>query len=88
MKAEVIVTPGGGSIHTGEAATKRVQLITVRSALRLHKNTGMQVRRGVNIVRIAQEHTGLRTRKHDELLARLDVMIRELETQIEFKEGK
>lgn len=88
METKSTVTPlgDGGSVHTGEAATRRFQLLAVRSALKLHKQTGMQLRRGVNIIRTAQACTGLKTRDHNELINKLTLMVRELESQIEFKQ--
>lgn len=82
-KSQVIVHGAGGSSHIGEAATRRFQLIAIRSGLKLEA-AGIKVRRGVSMVKVAQEITGLKNRDRDTLINKLTLMIRELEKEIEF----
>ena len=82
-KAQVIAHGAGGSTHTGEAATRRFQLLTVRSGLKLEA-AGIKVKRGVSMVKVAQRLTGLNNRDRDTLMNKLTLMIRELEKEIEF----
>ncbi len=86
-KSQVIAHGAGGSTHTGDAATRRFQLLTVRSGLKLEA-AGIKVRRGVSMVKVAQQLTGLTNRDRDTLMNKLTLMIKELETQIEFVQEK
>ncbi len=86
-KAQVIVHGAGGSTHVGDAATRRFQLLTVRQGLKLEA-AGIKVKRGVSMVKVAQALTGLQNRDRDTLMNKLTLMIRELETQIEFVQEK
>lgn len=82
-KSQVIAHGAGGSTHTGLAATRRFQLITVRQGLKLEQ-AGIKVKRGVSMIKVAQALTGLTNRDRDTLMNKLTLMIRELEKEIEF----
>lgn len=82
-KSQVIAHGAGGSTHTGEAATRRFQLLTVRSGLKLEA-AGIKVKRGVSMIKVAQALTGLKNRDRDTLINKLTLMVRELEAGIEF----
>lgn len=87
QQSQVILHGAGGSTHTGEAATRRFQLLTVRQGLKLEA-VGIKVKRGVSMVRVAQALTGLKNRDRDTLIAKLNTMIAELEQSIEFVREK
>lgn len=84
MKGEVTIHAGGGSLHTGEAATRRFQLIALKHALELQK-VGIRVRGRVSVLAKVKEMTGSRSNDIDKQIERLDLMIAELEKNITFK---
>jgi hypothetical protein len=86
-KSQVIAHGTGGSTHTGDAATRRFQLLTVRQGLKLEA-AGIRVRRGVSMVKVARQLTGLANRDRDTLMNKLTLMIKELEQEIEFVQEK
>lgn len=86
-ESKVIAYGNGGSMHTGEAATRRFALITLKSALKLEM-AGIRVRAGCSALAAAKSITGLRTNKRETHIIKLSIMIGELEKSITFvKEG-
>lgn len=87
QKSQVIAHGEGGSTHVGEAATRRFQLIAIRSALGLEAK-GIKIRRGFSALKAAQTLTGLRTRDREVQAQALTRMVKELEEHIEFVVSK
>lgn len=56
---------------TGPAGIAALRLRTIIVALGLYAKTGMQPTRGVNIIKVAQFETGLKTRDHGKLIEAL-----------------
>ena len=60
---------------TGPNATHAYRFRMIKTCLRLWKQTGIQPTRGVKILKVAQQATGLLTRNVDTLTAALDDLI-------------
>lgn len=67
------ITNENGEVRcvTGPAGIAAFRLRTIIVALGLHAKTGMQPTRGVNIIKVAQFETGLKTRDHAKLIEAL-----------------
>lgn len=80
---EVRSLSDGGTVHIGEAATRRFQIIAVVTALRFEIRTGLKIT-GRGALPIAKKLTGMDTNDRERLITRLEEMRAELETHIKF----
>jgi hypothetical protein len=60
---------------TGSHAIEAYRLKVIKVSLRLWADTGLQPTRGVRILKVAQQTTGLKTRNIDTLTAALDALM-------------
>jgi len=60
---------------TGRHGIQAYRLKVIKVSLRLWANTGIQPTRGVRILKVAQQTTGLKTRNIDALVAALDALM-------------
>ena len=67
----------------GPRATGALRLRSIKTFLLLWSRTGIQPTRGVRILKVAQQTTGLRTRNIDTLTAALDALLEQALDQCE-----
>jgi hypothetical protein len=61
----------------GRDAVEAFRYKVMISGLKLKQKTGMEPTRGVRILKLAQQTTGLKTRDYDKLIERLQIMMNE-----------
>ncbi len=81
VTGQIHVTETGTTI-TGKGGMNLMRLLVMRSAFGLWCKTGMQPTRGVRILKLVQETTGLRTRDKAVLAQRLNELVAEAEQHV------
>lgn len=73
---------GGGIAITGPAAMELYRLISLRSCLKLQRDTGMRPNRHVNPLKIAKVLTKLKTNDYNKHLEAIDKLIEVQRTKV------
>ena len=76
------VHESGSVTVTGKAGISLYRLLMIRSAFKLWTKTGLQPTRGVRILSVVKDLTGLKTRDAAKQMERLDLLIQEAESHV------